>query len=269
MSLAESFQPPAPREPWPVRPAEPQQIFGLLADVMHDLRSVAKRDRNEQQRFIFRGIDAVVNAVGPILRKHRVLVIPEVEQADYAMVKTSTGKDQMSCRLVVRYTFHAPDGSSLATRVASEASDSGDKATPKAMAVAFRTALLQALALPTDDPDPDAPKAPRNRAEGPPKDTPKEAETRAMSRPPRKDKTPREKQEGKMFALFTETKHTEKADMLGFIARVVGRDITSRTDIDDEELASVIAELQLEKSGPPPDDDAWASGSLPIDTDHA
>jgi hypothetical protein len=34
--------------------------------------------------------------------------------------------------------------------------DSGDKAVPKAMSVAFRTALLQALALPTDEPDPDA-----------------------------------------------------------------------------------------------------------------
>ena len=34
--------------------------------------------------------------------------------------------------------------------------DSGDKATAKAMSVAFRTALLQALALPTDEPDPDS-----------------------------------------------------------------------------------------------------------------
>src|SRR5690606_34079164 len=35
-----------------------------------------------------------------------------------------------------------------------EAMDSGDKATSKAMSVAFRTALIQALALPTDEPDP-------------------------------------------------------------------------------------------------------------------
>jgi hypothetical protein len=34
--------------------------------------------------------------------------------------------------------------------------DSGDKATAKAMSVAMRTALLQALCLPTDEPDPDA-----------------------------------------------------------------------------------------------------------------
>ncbi len=34
--------------------------------------------------------------------------------------------------------------------------DGGDKATAKAMSVAFRIALLQALALPTSEPDPDS-----------------------------------------------------------------------------------------------------------------
>jgi hypothetical protein len=34
--------------------------------------------------------------------------------------------------------------------------DSGDKATAKAMSVAYRTALLQVLCLPTDEPDPDS-----------------------------------------------------------------------------------------------------------------
>jgi len=37
-----------------------------------------------------------------------------------------------------------------------ESMDSGDKATAKAMSVAFRTALLQTLCLPTDESDPDA-----------------------------------------------------------------------------------------------------------------
>jgi hypothetical protein len=37
-----------------------------------------------------------------------------------------------------------------------EASDAGDKSTPKAMSVAYRTFLLQSLCLPTDEPDPDS-----------------------------------------------------------------------------------------------------------------
>jgi hypothetical protein len=131
-------------------------IYESLAAVMADCDHVAKRDRNTQQNFAFRGIDAVVNAVGPILRKHQVIVAPLLVSADYAPVTLSGGKVATSCRLIVEYTFYAVDGSSVAARVAAEAFDLGDKATPKAMSVAFRTALLQALALPTDEPDPDS-----------------------------------------------------------------------------------------------------------------
>lgn len=131
-------------------------IYAALAAVMADCDHVAKRDRNTQQNFAFRGIDAVVNAVGPILRKHKVIVTPALISVDYTPVTLSGGKVATSCRVVVAYTFYAEDGSSLAAQVAAEAFDLGDKATPKAMSVAFRTALLQALALPTDEPDPDS-----------------------------------------------------------------------------------------------------------------
>lgn len=131
-------------------------IYAALAAVMDDCKAVAKRDLNQHQRFHFRGIDAVVNAVGPVLRKHGVIVAPNVEHVTYDVVSTSTGKPATACRVLVTYTFYASDGSSIDTRVAAEAWDAGDKAAPKAMSVAFRTALLQSLALPTDEPDPDS-----------------------------------------------------------------------------------------------------------------
>lgn len=130
-------------------------IADALAAVMADVQAVAKKDRNDHQKFNFRGIDAVLNAVGPALRKHAVVVVPIVEDVSYDDVTTSTGKPATACRVLVTYAFHHGD-SSLSCRVAAEAWDHGDKAAPKAMSVAFRTALLQALALPTDEPDPDA-----------------------------------------------------------------------------------------------------------------
>lgn len=133
-----------------------ETIYTALAAVMADVDHVAKRDVNQHQNFRFRGIDAVVNAVGPVLRKHKVIVVPDVEQVDYQTVHTSTGKPATACRVVVAYHFIATDGSRVTAKAAGEAWDSGDKATPKAMSVAFRTALLQALALPTDEPDPDS-----------------------------------------------------------------------------------------------------------------
>jgi hypothetical protein len=126
-----------------------------MAAVMSDVQSVAKRDKNDHQKFMFRGIDAVVNAVGPALRKHQVVVVPHVDSVQYDMVQTSTGKPASPCRLLVTYTFHHAD-TSMSCTVAAEAWDNGDKAAPNAMSVAFRTALLQALALPTDEPDPDS-----------------------------------------------------------------------------------------------------------------
>lgn len=136
--------------------AKTPTIVEALADVMADVRAVGKDDFNEHQRFNFRGIDAVVNAVGPVLRKHKVIVVPDVLSTDYSVVATTTGKASTACRVHVAYTFHGPAGDELRTTVIGEAWDHGDKATPKAMSVAFRTALLQALALPTHEADPDA-----------------------------------------------------------------------------------------------------------------
>lgn len=131
-------------------------IYEALANVMSDVDHVAKRDINQHQKFVFRGIDAVVNAVGPMLRRHKVIVVPQVTSVDYDTVQTSTGKPATACRVLVSYIFWGPDGDCIETSVIGEAWDAGDKAAPKAMSVAFRTALLQALALPTDEPDPDS-----------------------------------------------------------------------------------------------------------------
>lgn len=132
-------------------------VVELLTKVMGDVGAVRKGDRNETQGFNFRGVDAVVNAVSPALRKHGVVVTPDVRSIERATVEVGRNRTPMGhVTVVVAYTFTAPDGSSIVTSAAGEAMDSGDKATPKAMSVAYRTALLQALCLPTDEPDPDA-----------------------------------------------------------------------------------------------------------------
>jgi len=132
-------------------------IQTAMAAVMADVQSVAKSDRNTHQNFSFRGIDAVLNAVGPVLRRHGVVVLPEVLSHSFETVEVGQKRSLMGHVIVhVAYTFVGPEGDSLRTVVLGEAMDSGDKAVPKAMSVAFRTALLQALALPTDEPDPDA-----------------------------------------------------------------------------------------------------------------
>jgi hypothetical protein len=132
-------------------------IFSALAAVMGDVQQVRKGDRNQTQGYSFRGVDATVNAVGPALRKHGVIVVPLVEHVAYNTVEVGQRRTPMrECTVRVRYVFYGPAGDSIECVSAGEAMDSGDKSTPKAMSVAFRVALLQALCIPTDEPEVDA-----------------------------------------------------------------------------------------------------------------
>ena len=130
-------------------------VIEALALVMQDVTHVGKEGFNEQQRYRFRGIDGVMNSVGPALRKVGVVVTPILDTAEHRDVQTSTGKSSRETTVTVTYRFYGPHGDYIDTRVPGESMDFGDKGTPKAMSVAFRTALLQVLCLPTDEPDSD------------------------------------------------------------------------------------------------------------------
>ena len=131
-------------------------VVEAIALVMSDVRAVKKREKNDDQKYLFRGIDAVVNAVGPALRQHGVIVVPQWCESKYRDVQTSRGKPSRECTVMVTYRFYGPKGDYIEVMVPGEAMDFGDKGTPKAMSVALRTALLQALCLPTDEPDADS-----------------------------------------------------------------------------------------------------------------
>lgn len=132
-------------------------IAQAMSAIMTEVGAIAKKDKNTSQGFNFRGIDSVVNAVSPALQKHGVIVVPSVEDYEYATVEIGRNRTAMGhVKVKVTYTFIGAQGDEIKATVVGEAMDSGDKATAKAMSVAFRTALLQALALPTDEPDPDS-----------------------------------------------------------------------------------------------------------------
>ena len=128
------------------------------AHVMAEVRELGKDQRHDSPgaKFNFRGVDDVMNAVGPALRRHAVSVVPTQVELRHRDVQTSTGKASREATVVVQYAIHGPAGDSMPGGSAGEAMDNGDKGTAKAMSVAYRTFLLQALCLPTHDTDPDA-----------------------------------------------------------------------------------------------------------------
>jgi hypothetical protein len=140
--------------------ADSTTVVGRWADVMADLQALAKGDRAQagQTSFNFRGIDAVMNALGPVLRKHRVVVVPMVKQHWREEFASRNGGRMMGTVVHVEYVIRADvedEDEIILGSAFGEASDAGDKSMPKAMSVAYRTFLLQALTLPTNEPDPD------------------------------------------------------------------------------------------------------------------
>ena len=70
--------------------------------------------------------------------------------------QTNRGGNLIYSVCTVRYTFYAKDGSSVQCVVVGEGMDSGDKATNKAMSIAFKYACFQVFCIPTEEmKDPD------------------------------------------------------------------------------------------------------------------
>lgn len=130
-------------------------VYAAFSAAMEEVQAVRKEGFNKSQSYNFRGIDQVVNAVGPIFRKHKIIPIPHKTVAEYRDVMTSTGKPSREVTVTVTYRFYGPAGDHIEAEVPGESMDSGDKGAAKAMSVAYRILLLQSLIIPTDDRDPD------------------------------------------------------------------------------------------------------------------
>lgn len=137
--------------------AKAKTVYEAWSAVMASVQAIGKDSRNKSQGFNFRGIDAVMNAAGPAMREHGVIVIPSLRSIHYRDVTSaSKGSAMREVTVQVGYTIIGPEGDGIDFgSVPAEALDSGDKATAKAMSVAYRTFLLQALTIPTDETDPD------------------------------------------------------------------------------------------------------------------
>lgn len=140
--------------------ATKMNIYQSVNKVMEDIGAVGKNSKNQSQGFMFRGIDAVMNALQPALVKNRVFVVPDIIEQSREERKTAKGGTLIYSICKIRYTFYAEDGSYVEAVTIGEGMDSGDKATNKAMAIAFKYACFQVFCIPTEemkDPDEESP----------------------------------------------------------------------------------------------------------------
>jgi hypothetical protein len=133
------------------------EIYAAINGVMADVGAIGKDKTSVQQKFKYRGVDDVMNALQPAMVKHGIFVVPEIIEQRREERQTKTGGNLIYSVCTVRYTFYAKDGSSVQCVVIGEGMDSGDKATNKAMSIAFKYACFQVFCIPTEEmADPDA-----------------------------------------------------------------------------------------------------------------
>lgn len=132
-------------------------IFKAINKVMSEVGFIGKDSKNQSQGFKYRGIDAVMNALNPALIRNGVFAVPTVLEQTREERTNNKGTTLIYSMLKVRYRFYAEDGSYIESTVIGEGMDSGDKASNKAMSVAFKYACFQVFCIPTeelmDDPD--------------------------------------------------------------------------------------------------------------------
>lgn len=137
--------------------SENGKIFGLMGQAMREIGAIGKDSRNQQQGFMYRGVDAVYNALNPVMAKLGLFLCPEVLEQTREERVNKNGTTLLYSILKIKYTLYAPDGSSVSCVVLGEGMDSGDKASNKAMSVAMKYAAFQLFMIPTEElVDPDA-----------------------------------------------------------------------------------------------------------------
>lgn len=153
-------------------------IYQAIHGVMTDVGAIGKDKKNQQQGFMYRGVDDVMNALQPAFVHNNIFVVPEVLEQTREERTTAKGAQLLYSIIKVKFTFYADDGTNVSATVVGEGMDSADKSSNKAMSVAFKYACFQVFCIPTEDMvDPDGYTPPQSTRKPSNGDTSKSANT--------------------------------------------------------------------------------------------
>ena len=127
------------------------EITKSLCAITAEVCSIGKTKKNQQQGYTFRGVDDLMNTLHPLFAKYSVIVVPEVLDSIREERVTAKGTALISSILRVKYHFMGLDGSEVCATVVGEGMDTADKASNKALAVAYKYACFQVFCIPTEE----------------------------------------------------------------------------------------------------------------------
>lgn len=134
---------------------EQKKVYAAISGVASALAEQGIRKEKKQGcqvNYAFRGIDDIYNALAPELVKNKLLILPRYTER--TCVERTSKSGGALFYITVRGDFDfvsTEDGSIHTVTTYGEAMDSGDKATNKAMSIAYKYAAFQAFCIPTEE----------------------------------------------------------------------------------------------------------------------
>ena len=127
------------------------QRFSAVQQAMSQA-GIAKESKNQMQKYLYRGIDAVMNTLAPILAEQEIMILPSVKKHKYTTGKTKNGGVSFHHFVQVEYSVYSaahPDVLGPFT-AHGECIDTSDKGLNKACTAAFKYWVLTALCVPLE-----------------------------------------------------------------------------------------------------------------------
>lgn len=131
-------------------------VYQLLARAAGRIGPIEKSEENREQRFKFRSIEQITGHVRPIFADLGLTIVPKVKHVDHQPVTSKSGTAGWRTTVMVAYRVYGPAGDYVEAAMAGEAIDYGDKATSKAVQMAYKYALTEILLIGSVDADPDS-----------------------------------------------------------------------------------------------------------------
>lgn len=134
---------------------EQKKVYDAISGVASALAEQGirkEKKQGSQVNYAFRGIDDIYNALAPELVKNKLLILPRYTER--TCVERTSKSGGALFYITVRGDFDfvsTEDGSIHTVTTYGEAMDSGDKATNKAMSIAYKYAAFQAFCIPTEE----------------------------------------------------------------------------------------------------------------------
>lgn len=131
-------------------------VFQRIIDITRNMPVLApEKAPGGGIAFKYRGVDATVAHVTPLLNEHGVFITPSGIEHIVTENNLANGKTVKTSQVITTFTVYGLLGDSFEVQTAGLADDFSDRSAAQAQSVAYRVAILQLFHIPASGKDPE------------------------------------------------------------------------------------------------------------------